>query len=79
MSKKDNIFDISYILHLLGRYWILILSMLALGVAATFCYNEFSTPLYKSKISIFTWNRSITEAMKKVKKSHKEKISEEGS
>ena len=73
MSKKDNIFDISYILHLLGRYWVMILSMIILGAAIAFCYNEFSTPLYKSKISIFTWNQSITEAIKKVKKSHEEK------
>lgn len=72
MSKKDNMFDINYILHLLGRYWVLILSMLALGTAAAFCYNELSTPLYKSHISIFTWNQSITEAIKKVKKNYKE-------
>jgi len=69
MSKKDNMFDIAHILYLLGRYWILVLSMLALGVATAYCFNEFSTPLYKSEISLFTWNSTITDAIKKVKKS----------
>ncbi len=73
MSQKDNIFDIAYILYITGRYWVLIISMLALGLAAAFCFNEFSTPLYKSKISLFTWNHGITEAIKKIKKSQQDK------
>ena len=71
MSNKDNMFDIGYILYLLGRYWILILSIALLGIAAAFCFNMFSTPLYKSHISLFTWNRSIAEAIKKVEKKPK--------
>ena len=68
ISREDIQFDFGYVLHLLNRYWILLLSMIALGVAVSFCFNEFSTPLYKSRISLFTWNSSITKAMKKVKK-----------
>lgn len=73
MSKKDNIFDISYILHLLSRYWVMLLSMVALGATIAFCYNEFSIPLFKSKISIFTWNQSVTEALKNIKQNRKDK------
>ena len=73
MSNKDNIFDMSYILHLLGRYWVLIISMVTLGIAIAFCYNELSIPLYKSQISIFTWNQSVTEALKNIKQSSKDK------
>lgn len=71
MPNKDNIFDIAYILHLLVRHWILVLSMVLLGTAAAFCYNEFSTPLYKSQTALFTWNSSIAKAIKKVKENSK--------
>jgi len=73
MSHKENVFDTGYILYLLNKHWLIILSMLALGVAVAFCYNEFSTPLYKSDAALFTWNRSITDAIKKVKKNQKNK------
>jgi tyrosine-protein kinase len=73
MSKRENVFDTRYILYLLKRYWLLISSILLLGATVAFCFNEFSTPMYKSHISLFTWNRSITDAIKKVKKSQKDK------
>jgi tyrosine-protein kinase len=77
ISREDIKFDVGYVLHLLNRYWILILSTLILGGVAAFCFNELSTPLYKSHISLFTWNRSITKAIKKVKKSQKSKNTNE--
>lgn len=77
MSHKDKTFDIGYILYLSGRYWILILSMTLLGIAAAFCFNEFSTPLYRSNIALFTWNRSIADAIKKVAKKPSENNDDE--
>lgn len=77
ISREDIQFDVSYVLHLLNRYWILILLMFILGIGGAFCFNEFSTPLYKSHISLFTWNRSITNAIKKVKKDRKDKKTNE--
>ncbi|MCK4981954.1 MAG: polysaccharide biosynthesis tyrosine autokinase, partial [Victivallaceae bacterium] len=44
-----------------------------LGGVAAFCFNELSTPLYKSEISLFTWNSSIADAIKKIKKNQKDK------
>ena len=72
VSRKEIQLDTTYILYLLGRYWILMLCMLALGGVAAFCFNTFSTPLYKSRISLFTWNRNIAEAIKNVEKDQKE-------
>jgi len=77
ISREDIKFDVGYVLHLLNRYWMLILSTLILGGVAAFCFNELSTPLYKSHISLFTWNRSITKAIKKVKKGQKGKETNE--
>ena len=77
ISREDIQFDFGYVLHLLNRYWILLLFMIVLGASAAFCFNEFSTPLYKSKISLFTWNSSITKAMKKVKKNRESKKNSE--
>jgi tyrosine-protein kinase len=77
MSKQEKQFDIGYVLYLLSRYWVLVLSMFVLGGVAAFCFNELSTPLYKSNISLFTWNRSITKAIKKVKKGQKGKETNE--
>jgi capsular exopolysaccharide synthesis family protein len=39
-----------------------------LGGLGAFCFNELATPRYSSEIALFTWNRSIANAVKKISK-----------
>lgn len=77
VSKKEIQFDTKYFLYLLNRFWILILSVFILGGIVAFCFNEFSIPLYKAQISLFTWNRGIAEAIRKLEKNQKDKKNDE--
>ena len=64
--------ELEYFLRLLHKYWLLILIITALGCFSGICFNQFSTPLYKSKISVFTWNRGIAEALREIQKDEKD-------
>ncbi|MFA6714533.1 MAG: polysaccharide biosynthesis tyrosine autokinase [Victivallaceae bacterium] len=65
---RQNQLDFNYILYLLGKYWILILSTTIIGVFSAFLFNELCTPLYRSTISLFTWNHDIAVAVKNIEK-----------
>lgn len=68
MIQNKKQFDFGYILYLFGKYWVLILSVTLIGIASAFLFNELCTPLYKSKISLFTWNRDIAAAITNIEK-----------
>jgi capsular polysaccharide biosynthesis protein len=73
VKTRSKQFEFEYLLHLLHKYWLLILIIIALGCFSAICFNEFSTPLYESRISVFTWNRGIAEALREIKKDKKGK------
>ena len=72
IKVRSKQFELEYLLRLLRKYWLLILVITALGCFSGICFNEFSTPLYKSKISVFTWNRGIAEALREIQKDQKD-------
>jgi capsular exopolysaccharide synthesis family protein len=69
MHKKELDFDLKFILNLVMKHWLLILSVAVIGLIVAFCYNKLATPLYHSNISMFTWNTGIDEAIKSIKNS----------
>ncbi len=47
------------ILVLLRKYWMLVLFTTLLGLGTALIYNQYTTPMYTSSISLLIWNRDI--------------------
>ncbi len=44
---------------LLRKYWMLVLFVTLTGVGISYIYNQYTTPIYTSSISLLIWNRDI--------------------
>jgi len=71
LPKEQKKMDTEHIFYLLKKYWIIIFFIGILGIASAFFFNKYTVPLYKSHVSIFTWNHSIANAIKHIKKKQK--------
>lgn len=72
-QKKEIEFNAIYLFYILKKYWKIILLSSVMGISVAYAYNFLAKPLYRSEISIFTWNRSMSEAITDVKTQHEEK------
>ncbi len=69
MNKKEIDFDLKFILSLVVKHWLLIMASATIGLIVAYSYNSLATPLYKSNVSMFTWNTGIDDAIKSIKTS----------
>lgn len=72
-QKREIEFNAIYLSYFLKKYWKIILLSSIMGISVAYVYNFLAKPLYKSEISIFTWNRSMSDAVTDVKTQQEEK------